>query len=76
MLGDTRALAAVVLLGFAVLGIAIAVFSGRFGDHALAAAGVSNTVVRQRRWSLAFRRRSASHVLRQKEWTLLARDPG
>src|SRR5664280_236104 len=75
VLGDTRALAAVVLLGFAVLGIAIAVFSGRFGDHALAAAGVSNTVVRQRRWSLAFRRRSASHVLRQKEWTLLARDP-
>src|SRR5450830_1049677 len=75
VLGDTRALAAVVLLGFAVLGIAIAVFSGRFGDHALAAAGVSNTVVRQRRWSLSFRRRSASHVLRQKEWTLLARDP-
>ena len=75
VLGDTRALAAVVLLGFAVLGIAIAVFSGRFGDHALAAAGVSNTVVRQHRWSLSFRRRSASHVLRQKEWTLLARDP-
>ena len=34
-----------------------------------------NTVVRQRRWSRAFRRRSAGHVLRQKEWTLLVRDP-
>jgi ABC-2 type transport system permease protein len=75
VLGDLRALAAVVLLGFAVLGIAIALFSRRFGEHALAAAGVSNTVVRQRRWRLAFRRRSAARVLRQKEWTLLARDP-
>ena len=75
VLGDLRALAAVVLLGFAVLGIAIAGFSRRFGEHALAAAGVSNTVVRQRRWRLAFRRRSAARVLRQKEWTLLARDP-
>jgi ABC-2 type transport system permease protein len=58
-----------------VLGTAIAGFSRRFGEHALAAAGVSNTVVRQRRWRLAFRRRSAARVLRQKEWTLLARDP-
>jgi ABC-2 type transport system permease protein len=75
MLGDRRALAAVVVFGFGLLGLAIALFSRRFGDHALAAAGVSNTVVRQRRWSLAFRRRSAARVLRQKEWTLLVRDP-
>jgi ABC-2 type transport system permease protein len=75
MLGDMQALAAVVLFSFALLSISIALFSGRFGDHALAAAGVSSTVVRQRRWSLSFRRRSASHVLRQKEWTLLLRDP-
>jgi ABC-2 type transport system permease protein len=32
-------------------------------------------VVRQRRWSPAFRGRSAARVLRQKEWTLLRRDP-
>src|SRR5664279_671219 len=70
VLGDLPALAAVVLFSFGLLGISIALFSGRFGDHALAAAGVSSTVVRQRRWSLSFRRRSASHVLRQKEWTL------
>ena len=75
VLGDRRALVAVVVFGFGLLGLAIALFSRRFGDHALAAAGVSNTVVRQRRWSLAFRRRSAARVLRQKEWTLLARDP-
>jgi ABC-2 type transport system permease protein len=75
VLGDPAALAAVVAFSFALLGVSIAGFSGRFGDHALAAAGVSNTVVRQRRWSLAFRRRSASRVLRQKEWTLLRRDP-
>jgi ABC-2 type transport system permease protein len=75
VLGDSASLVAVVSFSFAVLAIAIAVFSGRFGDHALAAAGVSNTVVRQRRWRLSFRRRSAARVLRQKEWTLLARDP-
>ena len=75
VLGDPRAFSAVVAFGFAVLAIAIAVFSGRFGEHALAAAGVSATIVRQRRWRLGFRRRSPSRVLRQKEWTLLARDP-
>jgi ABC-2 type transport system permease protein len=75
MLGDRRALVAVVVFGFGLLGLAIALFSRRFGDHALAAAGVSNTVVRQRRWSLTFRRRSPARVLRQKEWTLLTRDP-
>ena len=41
----------------------------------MAAAGVSQAVVRQRRWLKTFRRRSVSRVLRQKEWTLLARDP-
>ena len=75
VLGDLHALAAVVAVGFGLLAGAIALFSRRFGDHALAAAGVSSTVVRQRRWTLGFRRRSAARVLRQKEWTLLARDP-
>ena len=75
VLGDPRALVAVVAISFAVLGIAITLFSGRFGDHAMAAAGVGSAVVRQRCWRLAFRRRSAARVLRQKEWTLLARDP-
>ena len=74
-LGDARALAAVVASSFALLGLSILVFSRRFGEHAMAAASVGNAVVRQRRWSLGFRRRSPARVLRQKEWTLLARDP-
>lgn len=74
-LGDLPALAGVIVVSLALLGAAIAVFSRRFGDHAMAAAGVGSAVVRQRRWSLAFRRRSAARVLRHKEWTLLARDP-
>lgn len=75
VLGDYAALVGVVAFGVGVLGMAIALFSRRFGEHAVVAAGVSSTIVRQRRWSLGFRRRSSSRVLRQKEWTLLQRDP-
>jgi ABC-2 type transport system permease protein len=74
-LGDGVALAAIVLFSMALLGGAIALFSGRFGDHAMAAAGVGSARVRQRRGSLAFRLRSPQRELRQKEWTLLLRDP-
>ena len=74
MLGDPRALAAVVAASFVLLAAAIALFSRRFGDHAMAAASVGSAVVRQRR-SRGFRRRSPMRVLRQKEWTLLLRDP-
>jgi ABC-2 type transport system permease protein len=75
MLGDMPALAAVVVGSAVLLGGAIVLFSARFGEHSLAAAGVSAASVRQRRRSLAFRRRSPGRVLRQKEWTLLLRDP-
>ena len=75
VLGDYAALAAVVAFSVAILAAAIVLFSRRFGEHAVAAAGVSSTIVRQRRWSLGFRRRSPSRALRQKEWTLLLRDP-
>ena len=74
VLGDLHALAAVVVASFALLAGAIALFSGRFGEHAMAAASVGSAVVRQRS-PLGFRRRSPMRVLRQKEWTLLARDP-
>ncbi len=63
------------MLSIALLGGSIALFSRRFGEHAVAAAGVSSTIVRQRRWSSGFRRRSQARVLRQKEWALLRRDP-
>jgi ABC-2 type transport system permease protein len=74
VLGDVHALIAVVAASFALLGAAIALFSCRFGDHAMAAASVGSATVRQRRWR-GFRRRSPMRVLRQKEWTLLLRDP-
>ena len=73
-LGDAGALAIVAALSVAILGAAIAAFSVRFGEHATAAAGISNTVVRQHR-SRGFRGRSPGSVLRHKEWTLLIRDP-
>jgi ABC-2 type transport system permease protein len=75
VLGDLTSLAAVLGLSAAVLAGAIVLFSRRFGDHALAAAGVSNATVRQRRRSINFRRRSQRQVLRAKEWMLLRRDP-
>lgn len=73
VLGDPVALVAVVAVSLALLGTSMAIFSVRFGDHAMAAASVSNTVVRQPR--AGFRRRSAGRSLRHKEWTLLRRDP-
>jgi ABC-2 type transport system permease protein len=73
-LGDLRALAEVLGTSFVLLGAAILVFSTRFGDHAIAASSVSAGNTRQRRVS-GFRGRAAIRVLRQKEWTLLLRDP-
>ena len=75
VLGDYGALAGVMTFGIGVLGAAIALYSRRFGEHAVAAAGVSSATVRQRRWSYGFRRRSANRALRHKEWALLQRDP-
>jgi ABC-2 type transport system permease protein len=74
-LGDPLALAMVAGVSLALLAATIAVFSARFGDHVVAAAGVAQAVVRQRRWSQGFRRGSPARVLRRKEWTLLVRDP-
>lgn len=75
ILGDPTALAAVVVASLALLGATIAIFSPRFADHAVAAAGVSQAVIRQARPTTGFRRASAQSALRRKEWTLLKRDP-
>jgi len=75
VLGDYAALVAVVALAIAALGVTVAIFSRRFGEHAVAAAGVTAATVRQRRRGLAFRRRSCGSTLRHKEWVLLQRDP-
>jgi ABC-2 type transport system permease protein len=73
-LGDPTALVAVLGSSLALLGAAIFVFSGRFGAHAIAAAGVAHTGARQS-CSSGFRRASPMRALRQKEWILLRRDP-
>ena len=74
VLGDGAALAAVFALSLLVLAAAMLLFAPRFGDHAIAAAGVSQSVARQRRRS-GFRRVSPAAALRSKEWALLRRDP-
>ncbi|MBS0247226.1 MAG: permease [Proteobacteria bacterium] len=74
-LGDITALVAVLVTALLVIAGAIALFSARFGEHALAAAGVSAAAVRQRRTSLRLRPRTPSSALRRKEWLLLWRDP-
>lgn len=75
ILGDGTALAVVLGVSFALLAAAIVTFSARFGEHAVAAAGVSEGSVRQRRLLRAFRAASPGTLLRHKEWTLLIRDP-
>jgi ABC-2 type transport system permease protein len=74
MLGDVRALAAVVIASLALLGAAIAIFSGSFGEHAVAAQSVGQGAARERRTD-GFRGGSVKRALRRKEWVLLGRDP-
>ncbi|HET7849368.1 MAG TPA: permease [Pseudolabrys sp.] len=74
-LGDGVALALVSAISAGLLCGSILFFAGGFGEHALAAAGVSSTVVRQSRWSQRFRHGSPRRVLRRKELLLLLRDP-
>ena len=48
ILGDTQALLAVLAAAFTMLGASIVIFSARFGEHAIAAAGVSEGRTGQR----------------------------
>jgi ABC-2 type transport system permease protein len=73
-LGDPVAAAALLVLALAILAVAIRAFAPRFGEHAVAAAGVSFASTRPaRRRRLGAR--SPGQALRRKEWTLLLRDP-
>jgi ABC-2 type transport system permease protein len=74
ILGDGAALAAVFAASAVLLALSIMAFAPRFGEHAVAAAGASHTVTRQRR-SGRMRPASPRRALRRKEWTLLLRDP-
>ena len=73
-LGDLTALGVVLGIAILTLGAAIVVFSARFGSHAIAASSVAATGARQAQRA-GFRRRAPARTLRQKEWTLLLRDP-
>ena len=73
-LGDAGALAVVVGIGLVSVALAVAAFSGSFGDHVVAAAGVAFEPRRQRT-ARVFRGGSPRGALRRKEWMLLKRDP-
>ena len=74
-LGDGMALFAVLAWSLVLLGAVIAVVAPRFGDYAVAAAGVGYSSAGQARQPAAFRSLSPRGALRRKEWTLLRRDP-
>src|SRR5579885_358273 len=74
MLGDVHALAITFIASMTLLFAAVAIFAPRFGDHAVAAAGVSFEA-RKRSSRAGFRNLSPDRALRRKEWALLRRDP-
>ncbi len=75
ILGDPLALVAVLAGALLLLLGIMAMFSARFGEHALAASAVISSPVRRRAKQRAFRARSPAAMMRIKEWTLLRRDP-
>jgi ABC-2 type transport system permease protein len=75
IMGDPSALVGVSAISVLMLAAAMVAFSGRFGSYATAAAGVSATLIRERRRADAFQPTTPGRILRRKEWTLLKRDP-
>jgi ABC-2 type transport system permease protein len=75
VMGDLPALAAVAATCLALLAAAILAFSGRFGEHALAASSIALGPARPRKRRTGFSAVSAATALRRKEWRLLRRDP-
>lgn len=73
-MGDPVALAIVLLFSTGLFSLAVSIASRRFGQFAIAAAGIGFAGVRQK-GRTAFRRSSAAAAMRRKEWTLLLRDP-
>ncbi len=75
ILGDHAALFWVCAIAAVLIAATVVIFSARFGEHALAAAGIGQGSTRQRRWVKSFRQLSSKSALRHKEWALLRRDP-
>jgi ABC-2 type transport system permease protein len=75
ILGDMLALVVVFGISVIVLTATICIFAPRFGQLALATAGVSGNATRRSWQSSPFRRTWPTRALRGKEWLLLQRDP-
>ena len=74
-MGDGVALLGVLAASFALLAAVIAIVAPRFGEYAIAAAGVDTSSIAEAGGATAFRATSPRRALRRKEWTLLRRDP-
>lgn len=74
-MGNGVALLGLALASFGLLGFVISLSSASFGQHAVSAAGVSETRHHQTRKTDGFRQMSPRKALRHKEWVLLKRDP-
>lgn len=76
ILGDPAALLALLVGSLMLLFLVAAIFSRRFGDHAVAAAGVAWEATKSGAdGTIRFRRTGPRAKLRDKEWRLLRRDP-
>ncbi len=74
-MGELALLVWVLTASLALLAVAIAIFSARFGDHVLAASSIGHGAKANPRQLSRFRQASTKRALRRKEWTLLRRDP-
>jgi len=74
-LGELFPLMVVLAVSLTLLAAAIVIVAPRFGEYAIAAAGVSHLGAGQARHSAGFGKTSPRGALRRKEWILLRRDP-
>ena len=75
VLGEGVPLIGVLAISVALLAAAVALIAPRFGEYAVAAAGVENAPTTRSQRQTIFRRTSPRRALRRKEWLLLRRDP-
>ena len=75
VLGEAVPLVGVLAVSVALLAAAVALVAPRFGEYAVAAAGVENAPTRRAQRETIFRTTSPRRALRRKEWLLLRRDP-
>ena len=75
VLGEAVPLIGVLAVSVALLAAAVALVAPRFGEYAVAAAGVENAPTRRAQRQTIFRITSPRRALRRKEWLLLRRDP-